>query len=315
MQIIIPDTHSHNLVHSSIITVGVFDGVHKGHVQLLTELVRTAAERNTQSTVVTFTGHPRDILDKKNAPRQLTSVAERLALIEKCGVDNCLLLDFTPGLRQMDTSQFIDYVVKFITVAGVMTGFNNNIGRPGGVDIKETATRNGLMFFKGKECIVDGSPVSSSRIRDLISRGEMGIAAAMLGRTYSVSGTVEHGKRLGEALGYPTANIKPVDSHKQLPSKGVYFGTADIEGIERPPLPAMISVGENPTVSLGNITTIEAHILDLNSDYNLYGRSLTLTFNRFHRPMVKFPSLEDLKKKLALDKEECIKYFKNFGLS
>ena len=295
----------------AVVTVGMFDGVHVGHRHILRELTDAARGLEALSVVVTFTNHPLEVIRPQVVPGILTTTGERLALIETTGVDCCLLLDFTAEVQRMDASVFLDYLDSFFDVQGVVTGFNNNIGNKSGGPVDEVAAARGMYFKRCSDVKIGDDVVSSTEIRRLLEAGEIAVANAMLGRSYAVAGNVCHGRQIGRTIGFPTANLKPVDSRVMLPADGVYFGAATIEGTDHAPYRAMISVGKNPTVDGQNARTTEIFMLDLPNNYDLYGKSIIVNFMHRRRDMKRFPSLSCLTRQLEDDRMACSEYFQS----
>lgn len=311
MRIITTDTQS-GLRLPSFITVGMFDGVHLGHRALLVALREKAWTSGLESTVVTFTNHPLEVIDKTKAPKNLTTTAQKLSLIEFYGIDNCILIPFTRDIQQHDAGCFLDFINRMVNIKGLLAGFNNNFGRKGENSIEEAAIERGVNFIRFAEEMIEGDPVSSSLIRKLLENGSVEKASIMLGRPYSLDGIVGHGKEVGRTIGFPTANILPVDSNVLVPGNGVYFGRVKIEG-ELWYRPAMINVGMNPTVSNEKIKKVEVHIVDIPSGTDLYSKSIAVEFLAYHRPEYKFKDLESLRLQLEKDREK-LKTINSIGL-
>ena len=287
----------------SVVTVGTFDGVHLGHQRLLAELVKASRACRCQPVAVTFTNHPLDVVDPGATPRQLTSMSERLALLEAHGVETCLLLEFDDKLSKLDAFGFIEYLRRFFNVQAVVSGFNNRFGARGGRTLHEAVDEFDLAWYVAPEVKVNGITVSSSQIRTLLSQQNIEEANAMLGRYYSIHGLVGEGKHLGRTIGFPTANILVDDSMTLIPGNGVYFGYASVDGTPGELYRAMANIGYNPTVSDGERLGVEVHLIGLPEETELYGRSLTFSFERFHRNEQRFNGIEELKRQLMQDRE------------
>lgn len=271
--------------------IGVFDGVHRGHSHLLAALRRLASERGLEPVAVTFAVHPLAVVNPAAVPPLLLPPERRFSLLRAEGVEP-MVLDFTPELRSLTAEEFL----KFLRSKGVellLMGFNNRIGsdRLDGSSplLAEAARRQGIELLTAPE--YPASPVSSSLVREAVSRGEVDRAAELLGRPYSIEGPVVHGRQIGRTIGFPTANIAPAPG-LILPPPGVY--EARCLGHK-----AVVNIGRRPTLDNGDDVTIEAHLLGFSGD--LYGRTVSLNFVRRLRPERKFPSLDALKTQIAKD--------------
>lgn len=302
-----------------IAVVGMFDGVHSGHRYLLDQLRLQAAERSMKPLVITFTNHPLSIIAPDKAPRLLTSPLEKAALIRSEGFlgDEILLLPFDEKLRSTSAAGFLGMLRGRFDCAALLRGFNNRFGHDAPGDFasyKQLAANAGIELIQARE-LPARAGVSSSEIRRLIAAGEVADAAALLGRPHTLTGTVVRGKALGRTLGFPTANLH-TPSTLILPAPGVYAATATIA----PPLfpstvasrqasskaevsyPAMVNIGSRPTVDdPGAPLSVEAHIIGLPEETNLYDCRLTLSFVDRLRSERRFASLEALRAQLLLD--------------
>lgn len=286
--------------------VGMFDGVHLGH-QALVACVRAYAQADGQSPIVfTFDRHPRLLVAPSLAPRLLTPVAERLALLEQAGADKAYALHFDESLRSLTARQFMTMLRDCYGVRRLVLGFNHRfgsdrlsdfcdysaIGREIGIDVR---------LCSEKVTGPQGEPVSSSAIRQALADGRVRDAADMLGRPYALAGSVVHGRGLGHTIGFPTANIVPSHPDQMVPAPGVYACMATIDGMQA--APAMVNIGTRPTVE-GHHLTIEANIIGLDAD--IYGLGASLQFVERLRSEQRFPSVDDLARQLILDRQQTI---------
>lgn len=311
MQIITPHTGV-CLDRQVMLTTGVFDGVHRGHVHLLGHLRREAEERGMVPMAVTFRNHPLEVIDPSRAPKHLTSLAERMALMELTGVSLCLLLEFDGDMMSLGAVEFINMLKDRINVGALMAGYNNRIGRKDGPMLEEACRKCGVQFVRSTEHSHDGSKISSSRIRTMLSEGEVQRANEALGRHYRLSGVVTHGREIGRTIGFPTANISTdsIDPRKLLPMEGAYACTASINGHAGTLFPAMVNIGTNPTIDCENRkVSVEVNIIGLEA--GLYGKTITLGFMERLRPERRFESLDELKVQLEADRREVIRIFAN----
>ncbi len=296
-----------------VITMGVFDGVHLGHRMLLRRVVEEAEKSGSDAVAVTFDPHPRIVLTgEPSRLRFLTDIEERICLLRETGIGHLVIIPFTPELSRMTASEFIDEILcRQLGVSHLITGFDHHFGRRHEGDsntIIDSSSRMDFRVTKEEAFIVDGKPVSSSSIRELLEEGEVRKASSLLGYEYFLRGKVVSGKRIGRNLGFPTANIEPLFAYKLIPSYGVYAVEAEVEGDEQKHI-AMLNIGINPTIA-GNDgkRTIEAHILGFESD--LYGREVTVRFHTRLRDEMKFENVDDLAAQMVKDREMTIAYFR-----
>ena len=278
---------------SKIATIGFFDGVHRGHRFLFAQLQEHAKLLHLSPVIYTFSQHPKQILTG-TSPAMLTTNAEREALL--CAYGEVCFLDFA-AVQHLTAEQFMRYLHDEQDVAALLIGYDHHFGSDrlkGFAEYEKIARKIGLHVERAHECLVDGLPVSSSRIRKLLKAAQIDQVNRLLGYTYSVSGGVEHGNAIGATLGFPTANIR-LNSAKQLPASGVYVVMAQVDGVE---YKALANIGTNPTVGNDHLS-LEVHLLDFHGD--LYDQSLTISFLSFLREERKFDSLEELKNQITAD--------------
>ena len=262
----------------SVVTVGVFDGVHRGHQQLIAAAVAEAQARGLPSVLITFDPHPAEVIRPGSHPARLTSLRRRADLVAELGVDAFLVLPFTIEFARMSPAEFAHAVlVERLHTAAVVVGRNFTFGHraAGSVAVlTELGTRFGFSV-DGVELITDNArdhiTFSSTYVRACIDAGDVEAAAAALGRPHRVEGVVVHGYRRGRQLGFPTANISS-PPYTALPADGVYAGRFVIGGRL---LPAAVSVGSNPTFS-GTMRTVEAYVLDVDEDFYGHGVGVEL---------------------------------------
>lgn len=277
-----------------VITVGTFDGVHRGHREVIATLIREAAAKGAVPTVVTFDRHPLATVNPAKCPPLIESLQMRDEMLRRAGVD-VIVIPFTEEIRRKTAREWMLRLREDYDAAGIVIGYDNRFGSDG----SRLDTRD--FIRAGKECGIDVTEAteiegcSSSAIRSAVAEGDLDKATRLLGRPFSISGRVTKGKQLGRTIGFPTANLS-VDPRQLLPPKGVYAGTAVIDGTRHP---AIINIGTNPTVSDSDSIKIEAHIKDFEGE--LYGRPLTLELSRKIRDEKKFASLDDLKRQIKED--------------
>ncbi|MBI4548458.1 MAG: bifunctional riboflavin kinase/FAD synthetase [Ignavibacteriae bacterium] len=292
--------------NNSIITVGTFDGVHRGHQSIIKEVTTRARSRNSRSVIITFQPHPREIIHRSPV-KLLTPLEERLELFDQFDVDITLVLQFTYTFSRQSSREFYErYVVKGIGVSEVIVGYDHMFGkdREAGVqELREMGEVFGFATHIVSPVSVNGEAISSSKIRELIARGDVEGAELSLNRPYSLSGIVVRGEGRGAQLGFPTANIEPLSNDKLIPADGVYFVSVDIESQH---LYGMLNIGIRPTFSRSAIRVVEVNIFDWNTP--LYDKKLKVFFFKRLRAEKRFSSQEEFIAQLHQDREACMKY-------
>ena len=281
-------------------TIGSFDGVHRGHKAMLGELRAAAAARGVPLMVVTFATHPRRLFDKEHAPFLLTSGCEKLQLLEAAGVDICVLLDFDRAMASLSAARFMKEVLaERLGVQLLAVGYDHHFGKPmPGEGLQQYVAMGkelGIEVFGTEPFIVEGVPVSSSAVRRALSAGDVALASLLLGRDYSLAGTVVHGAAIGRVLGFPTANISPADEEQLLPLDGVYETTVAVGGET---FKGVMNIGVKPTVS-GKQRTLEVHIIGFDGD--IYGNDITVQFVRRLRGEQSFENINALRFQIEVD--------------
>ncbi|MDD2471825.1 MAG: bifunctional riboflavin kinase/FAD synthetase [Dehalococcoidales bacterium] len=281
----------------TLLTIGVFDGVHRGHQKLLSELVGKAGERSLSSGVITFTNHPLSQLSDHTAPPMLTSPEDKIALIKRLNADFVISLDFSPELSQTSARDFCLLLQHHLRMKGLILGFDFAMGRNREGSLgKMQALGEELGFATAviPPVTIEGNVVSSTAIRHLIAEGKVNQAAGMLGRCYSLKGAVAAGKGIGKNLGFPTANI-PINPVFATPPNGIYATFAIVDGKK---LASATNIGTGPTFG-GGERLVEVHILDF--DRSLYGKYMEVEFIERIRDEVAFPDKDSLKAQIAED--------------
>jgi len=274
------------------VTIGVFDGVHRGHQALL------AAARASGLPVVaiTFDPHPASLFSPARTPKLLGTLAERTALLQAHGAAEVHVLPFDRSLATQTPTAFVETVLRPLHPTLIVVGEDFRFGCDRRGDVA-TLRQLGLEVHAVPPVFIDGIPARSTTVRQMVAGGEVGEAAHLLGRPYALSGEVVHGRKLGRTIGFPTANLAP-DPRVLIPAAGVYAGRAHLADSRL--LRAAISIGTNPTVTESGPLTVEAYLLD-GFQEDLYGQALTLEFVHFLRGTVKFDGLEPLLAQMALD--------------
>lgn len=306
---IIRNIEKTRMLLKSVATIGVFDGVHAGHQQVINRVVSDAKFHHLASMVITFDRHPRQLFDPQFRPQLLTTQQEKEREIERLGVDFLVVLPFTKEMAALSARDFMAQILKErLNVKMLQVGYDNRFGHDsteGIDDYRRYGDELGIMVYKGIRLDFQGYhvPVCSSNIRSLIAEeGEVDTANMFLGRNYELSGKVMPGEHIGHQLGFPTANLEPDDPFKVIPASGVYGVWATV-GDSQKPLPAMMNIGTRPTFD-GRNRTLEVNIFDFDGD--LYGQTVRISFLFRLREERKFESPEALVAQLQKDKEQVL---------
>jgi len=291
--------------HFSVVTSGTFDGVHLGHQKILRRLQELATRKQGETVLLTYWPHPRLILQPEDKSlRLLTTLSEKVKLLEEMGVDHLIILPFTKELSQMSSEEFIrDILVDKIQTKTLVIGYDHKFGKNREGSFEYLQSHSHLFGFAIEEISrqdVDDLGVSSTKIRTALAQGDIATANKYLGRPYDLSGQVVKGQQIGRSLGFPTANIQIAEDYKLLPRDGAYAVHAEVNSIR---YKAILNIGDRPTVD-GQKKTIEAHLIDFEGD--LYGQELRVYFQEFLREEKKFESLDALKNQLVVDRERAI---------
>ncbi len=281
------------------IALGSFDGLHKGHLELVKKIVSLAKNNNSYSMVYTFKNHPRKIISSNSDIELLMNNSTKVRLLEEFGVDEIVLKEFTKDLMKEPPEDFIKKLCANYKVKGIVVGFNYRFGYKNKGDLellKSLSKVYGYKLYVIDPLMVENDVVSSTRIRNYLKNGHVEKAMRLLQRPYSLEGVVVGGKKLGRTIGFPTANLK-VSEDMLIPKKGVYY-TNVIYNNEK--FKGITSVGTNPTVN-GEKITIETYIL--NFDRIIYDKELKLIFLERIRDEKKFNSIEELVERLKKDKD------------
>ena len=290
-----------------VATVGMFDGVHRGHQHVIRQVVEKAREAGVSSTVITLDKVPRQVLDPSFRPQLLTTLEEKESIIKQLGVDVLAILPFTRETASLSAQAFMQQVLhERLRTEVLITGYDNRFGHDrteGFDDYVRYGRELGMEVLRGDAQLMDDGqrPVSSSVIRQLLAEeGRVDLMPHYLTRLYQLRGTVAPGEHIGHRLGYPTANLEVDEADKLIPAAGVYAVWATIEG-EQQPRAAMMNIGNRPTFH-GHRQTLEVNILDFEG--NLYGQVMTVSFVERLRAERRFDSPEALAVQLEADKEQ-----------
>jgi riboflavin kinase/FMN adenylyltransferase len=290
----------------TIVTIGTFDGVHLGHKKIIDLIIASAKELNCESLVLTFFPHPRAVLQEGIEMKQLTTLDEKIALLENLGIDHLVIHAFDKEFSRLTAEEFVKKVlVDTFNVKKIIIGHDHRFGRNRTATIDDLIAYGANYGFEVAQISaeeINEVTISSTKIRTALEEGNICLANEYLGYEYSLSGTVSKGKQLGRTIGYPTANIEIQESYKLIPQNGVYIAKCAVNGKT---VFGMMNIGTRPTVA-GTSQTIEIHLFDFNQD--LYGQLLTVSLLQRMRAEQKFESLEALKNQLAQDKKTALAY-------
>lgn len=295
-----------------VLTIGNFDGVHKGHQAMLTSLAKEAKRRKVAATVLTFEPHPLEYLVPEKAPARISKLRDKLLEFERCGIDQVIVLRFNEELAKLTAHDFVEQViVNGMHAQFVLVGDDFGFGSHRSGDyayLKQVSLGYGFDAQQMASFEVDRQRVSSTLVRQTLFDGDMRKVHSLLGREYAISGHVVHGRKLGRELGFRTLNVR--FDHKKCAASGIFVGR--VSGIEDKPIPGVVSVGVRPTVDHSQEVLVETHLFDWSG--NAYGKVICVELLHKLRDEVKFPCLEALKKGIAQDCEEAKKYWHNFYL-
>jgi riboflavin kinase / FMN adenylyltransferase len=285
----------------TLLTIGVFDGVHLGHRHLIKKLTQQATEDNLLSGVVTFKSNPKAVLSPRTKMARLTTLEERASLLKSLGVDLVIPLTFTTDIAALSAREFVLYLKRYLKMHGLVIGPNFALGqhRAGNAAALQSLGQElGFTVEVVKPLVVEGSLVSSTAIRQALAHSDMKTTARLLGRYFSLSGPVAAGVERGHILGFPTANIQ-VDAEQALPEDGVY---ATLTHIGNEVYQSVTNIGVKPTFGKGE-RTVEVHIIGFTGD--LYGRKLIVELVESLRPEMKFAGPEELSAQIKKDVEQA----------
>ncbi|MGE5806570.1 MAG: bifunctional riboflavin kinase/FAD synthetase [Ignavibacteria bacterium] len=298
---------------NTILSLGTFDGIHLGHKQIIKTVVEKASLNDCRNFLITFNPHPRTILSKDNKVKLLTTTEEKISILESLGIQNLLIIKFTPEFSQINAGEFIlNYIIKGIGLREIIIGFDHHFGK-GRSGNKETLRKFGenynFIVSEIGECKINGETVNSTKIRKALDNGDLESANSFLGRYYSLTGNVVAGDKRGRKLGFPTANIK-VDNDKLLPALGIYAIEIIVDGNK---FCGLLSIGRRPTFYDSGEIVPEAFIFDFNKD--IYGEKISVNLVERIRGEEKFSSADELIAQMKKDKETGFEIFSRIGSS
>lgn len=305
MEIITSLEQLHSFAAPCVVALGTFDGLHRGHLDVIGTAKQEAEHTGAKLAVFTFSNHPLEWINPAHVPVALVTPAVKLQLLESLGVDVLIDIPFNQLVADLLPQQFLERL-SALNYSCLVVGENFTYGQRGVGNVYTLAASAQAMGFKlivRKLVSNNGTIISSTEIRRLITDGEVQQAAKMLGRSYSISGIVAHGNERGRLLGYPTANLELVDAHVAIPLGGVYAVRAYVDGGV---YGGMANIGKNPTFGDVEKPRLETNIFGFSGD--IYGKTLTIEFVQRIRGEVKFTGIDALKEQLAQDKLDCLKF-------
>ncbi len=285
--------------HGCVATIGNFDGVHLGHQAILTRLRESAARLNVPSCVIVFEPQPREFFNPDTAPVRLTRLRDKLQLFAAAGIDQVLCIAFNKRFRQLSAAEFVQTVlIDALGVKHLKVGDDFRFGcdRMGDFTfLQDAGQRFGFSVEPTTTIEIDGQRVSSTWLRRALADADFSLARRLLGRPYSISGRVMHGKKLGRTLNAPTANVQ-LKRHR-APLQGVYLVSVRLHSGRQ--VPGVANIGTRPTVDSTQQALLEVHLLNFSGD--LYGQDLAVTFHKKIRDEQRFESLQQLQEAIAAD--------------
>ena len=288
----------------SILTLGTFDGVHKGHRKIISNLKSEAKINNLRSIILTFFPHPRNIVSSEII-KSISTIDEKIKIFSDLGIDELIIQKFDKSFSSMNAKEFIELLVDNLKIKKIIVGYNHRFGKNRSADInvlKDFSLKYDFEVLEIKAFEVENIKISSTKIRDAIQQGNIKLCNNYLGYNFNINGDVVKGKSIGKSLGFPTANIKIVEEYKIMPKNGVYLVRCFFE---KEKLYGMMNIGFNPTFG-SNDKTLEVNIFDFDKD--LYGETIRIEFLNFIREEIKFENVELLQNQLIKDRENCIKH-------
>ena len=289
-------------IKDSVVTIGTFDGVHRGHQKIIKRLVTIADTEQLQALVLTFFPHPRMVVQKDSSIKLINTIDEKANLIQDLGVDHLVVKAFTKEFSRLTALEYVrDVLVNTLHVKHIIVGYDHHFGRNRTANIKDLKEYGAFYGFKVTEIDaqeVGDVAVSSTKIRTALKEGAIKEANQFLGYPFMLNGTVVKGKGLGKTIQFPTANLKIEESYKLIPKKGVYLVHALIDNEL---VYGMLNIGTNPTVSAANTLSVEVFFFNFNK--NLYDTELSIHILDRIRDEIKFTDLEALKVQLERDQQ------------
>ncbi len=304
-------TENANIQRPTVLTLGVFDGLHLGHQRIMQTVVERANAVNAAPTAITFDPHPRAVLHPESAPPLLQTLDQRLANLELLGITQAIVVPFDHAFASQPAEGFLANIIHDRLQAKEVylgKGFAFGKGRGGNIDLlRKMSGELGFVADEVPEVQLRGQRISSSRIRTLLDQGRVNLARRMLGRPYGVEGVIIRGNRRGHTIGFPTANLKP--HNRVIPKYGVYATATLVGGVWRK---SITNIGVRPTFENDADPSIETYLFDFDAD--LYGDVLRVRFLHRIRDERKFNGIDELKAQIGKDSARALNYFRHEGV-
>ncbi|MEO8398905.1 MAG: bifunctional riboflavin kinase/FAD synthetase [Ignavibacteriaceae bacterium] len=296
---------------NTVLTLGTFDGVHLGHKKIIKEVIKKAVFYKSRNFLITFYPHPRSVISKDFDNYVLSTVDEKFSLLKELGIENILVIKFTKEFSQISPEDFVKkYLVNKIGTKEIIIGHDHHFGKGRGGDestLRELGKELDFQVTAVQAVDISGKTVSSTKIRNVLSEGNVQQANIFLGRYYSFSGKVVVGDKRGRELGFPTANIELEDETKILPAIGIYFVQIEVNNNKHF---GLLSIGKRPTFHNSGEIIPEVYIYDF--DENIYGKNIKIELIEKLREEIKFNTADELVVQMNIDKQSGLKLIKNF---
>ena len=305
---VFPSISEFNSTKKTIVTIGTFDGVHIGHQKIIEKLIQETKKADCESLILTFFPHPKMVLNGSSSIKLLNTINEKSSLLEKMGLDNLVVHPFDKKFSNLSAEEFVKTIlVDSFNLKKIIIGYDHRFGNNRAANIDDLISFGKKYDFEVEQISaqeIDSVSVSSTKIRDAITDGNMIIANEFLGYDYILSGKIITGKQLGRTIGFPTANIKIEENYKLIPKNGVYIVKSHLQ---EKTVFGIMNIGLNPTVN-GEDLSIEVHFLDFEAD--LYNKNITVSVIARIRDEQKFTSIDLLKAQIQEDKNYAISFIK-----
>ena len=305
---VFPSISEFNSTKKTIVTIGTFDGVHIGHQKIIEKLIQETKKADCESLILTFFPHPRMVLNGSSSIKLLNTINEKSSLLEKMGLDNLVVHPFDKKFSNLSAEEFVKTIlVDSFNLKKIIIGYDHRFGNNRAANIDDLISFGKKYDFEVEQISaqeIDSVSVSSTKIRDAITDGNMIVANEFLGYDYILSGKIITGKQLGRTIGFPTANIKIEENYKLIPKNGVYIVKSHLQ---EKTVFGIMNIGLNPTVN-GEDLSIEVHFLDFEAD--LYNKNITVSVIARIRDEQKFTSIDLLKAQIQEDKNYAISFIK-----
>ncbi len=293
----------------TVVTIGTFDGVHLGHRKIINRLNEVAQNKDLDSTLLTFFPHPRMVLQQKQDLKLINTIDERIRFLSDTGLSHLVIEPFTIEFSRLKAEDYVkQYLVDYLNAAVVIVGYDHRFGRNRTANIEDLKQFAKTYNFEVEEISkqdIDDVAVSSTKIRNAITEGQIDLANTYLSKPFVLTGKVIKGKQLGKSLGFPTANLQIKEDYKIIPKEGVYVVSAEINSKQ---YFGMMNIGHNPTIAKNNKKSVETYFFDFEGD--LYSQTLEIQLLKRIRDERKFDSIESLKFAMQKDEEFSRNYIK-----